>query len=135
MDGLMDIFVANDKTYNSLFHNKGGGRFEEVAFETGVAVTENGELISGMGVDFRDIDNDGIPDIAIVALDDETFPLFKGLGLRGFSDITRASRMGALSLPMAGYSPRSLTSTTTAGKTSSSPVAMSSLSMPRRESR
>ena len=51
-----------------------------MAFETGVALTENGQFISGMGVDFRDIDNDGLPDIAYVALNYETFPLFRNLG-------------------------------------------------------
>ncbi len=107
-DGRMDIFVANDKVYNLLFHNLGGNKFEEVAFNAGVAVTENGEFISGMGVDFRDLDNDGLPDIAVVALDDETFPVYKNIGKRGFLDITTASRMGALSLPMAGYSPTAL---------------------------
>jgi hypothetical protein len=33
LDGWMDIFVANDKAYNSFFRNKGGGKFEERAFE------------------------------------------------------------------------------------------------------
>jgi hypothetical protein len=56
-------------------------------------------------VDFRDIDNDGLPDIAFVALDNETFPLFRNLGKGGFKDITGASGMARLSLPMAGYSP------------------------------
>ena len=104
-DGLIDFFVTNDKLYNSLFHNLGGGKFEEVAFDAGVAATENGQLISGMGVDFRDIDNDGLPDIALVALDDETFPLYRNTGKRGFLDVTWATRMGSLSLAMAGYSP------------------------------
>ncbi len=105
LDGLMDIFVPNDKVYNSLFHNKGGGKFEEVAFDAGVALTENGQFISGMGVDFRDIDNDGFPDIALVALDKETFPLFRNLGKGSFADVTEASGMTRLSAPMAGYSP------------------------------
>jgi enediyne biosynthesis protein E4 len=104
-DGLPDVFVANDKVYNSLFHNKGGNKFEEVALQAGVALQENGEFISGMGVDFRDVDNDGWPDIAVVALDDETFPLFRNTGKGEFVDITRSSGMGALSLSMAGYSP------------------------------
>jgi enediyne biosynthesis protein E4 len=104
-DGRMDLFVTNDKVYNSLFHNLGGNRFEEVAFEAGVAATDNGEFVSGMGVDFRDIDNDGWPDISLVALDDETFPLFRNTGKGGFLDATWASRMGSLSLRMAGYSP------------------------------
>jgi hypothetical protein len=67
LDGLMDIFVANDKEYNSFFHNKGGGKFEEIAFDADVALTDEGNLISGMGVDARDLDNDGFPDIAFVA--------------------------------------------------------------------
>jgi hypothetical protein len=104
-DGWMDIFVANDKLYNTLFHNKGNGQFEEAAFQAGVALRENGEFISGMGVDFRDLDNDGFPDISVVALDDETFPIFRNTGKGDFVDVTAESRMGALSLPMAGYSP------------------------------
>jgi len=28
LDGWMDIFVANDKVYNSFFHNKGGGKLK-----------------------------------------------------------------------------------------------------------
>jgi len=105
LDGWMDIFVTNDKLDNFLFHNKGGGKFEEVAFESNVALREDAEWISGMGLDFRDIDNDGYPDIVFVALDDETFPIFRNTGKGDFADITRSSGMGVLSLPMAGYSP------------------------------
>jgi hypothetical protein len=105
LDGLPDIFVANDKVYNSLFHNLGGGKFEEVAFEAGVALADNGQFISGMGVDFRDLDNDGYPDIAFVALENETFPLFRNTAKRGFVDATERSGMARLSAPMAGYSP------------------------------
>ena len=105
LDGLPDLFVTNDKMYNSLFHNRGGARFEEVAFNAGVALTEEANFISAMGVDFRDIDNDGLPDIAFVALDNETFPIFRNLGKRGFADVTRTSGMARMSLPMAGYSP------------------------------
>jgi hypothetical protein len=104
-DGLPDIFVANDKLFNSLFHNLGNGRFEEVAFETGVALPEHGNLISNMGVDFRDINNDGLPDIAIVALVNETFPIYQDNGEGGFTEVTARSGMVSLSNPMSGYSP------------------------------
>ncbi len=105
LDGWIDIFVANDKVYNSYFHNKGGGKFEEKSFDAGVALTEDGHFISGMGVDARDMDNDGLPDIVFVALDYETFPVFRNLGKGAFADITAASGMARLSAPMAGYSP------------------------------
>ena len=43
LDGRPDLFVTNDASYNSLFHNL-GNRFEEVAFETGVALPGGREL-------------------------------------------------------------------------------------------
>lgn len=104
-DGLSDIFVTNDKLFNFLFHNKGNVRFEEVAFEAGVALPEHGNLISNMGADFRDINNDGWPDIAIVALANETFPLYQNTGKGGFEEITAGSGMTWLCNPMSGYSP------------------------------
>jgi hypothetical protein len=103
-DGLPDIFVANDKVFNFLFHNKGNSRFDEVAFETGVALPEQGNVISGMGVDFRDLNNDGRPDITLVALDNETFPIYRNDGKTGFTEVTAKSGMALLSSPMAGYS-------------------------------
>ena len=108
LDGRMDLFISNDKLYNSFFRNvseKGQVKLEEVAFDVNVALRENGEFISNMGVDFRDLDNDGYPDIAVVALDGETFPIFKNTGKGDFVDFTRASKMEAISMPMAGYSP------------------------------
>jgi len=105
LDGWMDIFVANDKIYNSLFHNTGGGKFEETSFRAGVAISNDGHFISGMGVDAGDLDNDGYPDIVFAALDYETFPVFRNLGKGKFADITGASGMARLSATMAGYSP------------------------------
>ncbi len=104
-DGLPDIFVTNDKLFNFLFHNKGNVRFEEVAFEAGVALPEHGNLISNMGADFRDINNDGWPDIAIVALANETFPLYQNTGKGRFEEITAESGMTWLCNAMSGYSP------------------------------
>jgi hypothetical protein len=103
-DGYPDLFVANDTLYNFLFHNVGGKRFDEVALEAGAALPESGDFISGMGVDFRDMDNDGRPDIVYVALDNQTFPLLRNTG-KGFQDITYSSGLAAATRPMAGYSP------------------------------
>jgi hypothetical protein len=104
-DGLPDFFVTNDKFFNSLFHNKGNAHFDEVAFEAGVALPEHGNLISGMGADFRDLNNDGLPDIVFVALANETFPVFQNAGKGQFTEITARSGMTSLSSPMSGYSP------------------------------
>ena len=102
LDGRPDLFVTNDNLYNSLFHNL-GDKFEEVAFDAGVALQEDGNFISGMGLDFRDFNNDGRPDIAFVALNNETFPLYENTGKGAFRDITTESGMRTASMPMAGF--------------------------------
>ena len=79
-DGFMDIFVANDNRPNFLFHNLGGKKFEEVALQSGVAYTQSGSAISGMGADFKDVNNDGRPDIWHTATENESFPLFENRG-------------------------------------------------------
>jgi hypothetical protein len=104
LDGRVDLFITNDKLMNFLFHNKGGARFDEAGFDANVALREDGTYISGMGVDFRDLDNDGYPDICFVALDKETFPIFKNTGKGDFVEVTSQSKMGQLSAPMAGFS-------------------------------
>jgi hypothetical protein len=102
LDGKPDLFVPNDASYNSLFHNL-GNKFEEVAFDVGVALPEDGNFVSGMGLDFRDFNNDGYPDIAFVALNNQTFPLFQNTGKAEFREITSPSGMRDASRDMSGF--------------------------------
>ncbi|HXR75728.1 MAG TPA: CRTAC1 family protein [Bryobacteraceae bacterium] len=103
-DGFPDILVTNDKMPNFLFHNLRNGHFEEVAFQAGVALLDSGSEISNMGADFRDFNNDGLPDIAATALSGETFPLFRNQGHGHFTDAGYSSRMGKLSRIYSGWS-------------------------------
>jgi hypothetical protein len=102
LDGKPDIFVTNDAYYNFLFHNV-GGKFQEVAFEAGIALAEDGNFISGMGGDFRDFDNDGYPDIFFVALANQTFPLFRNTRKGDFREVTNDTGLRAPSLKMSGF--------------------------------
>lgn len=102
-DGHPDIFVANDAVPNLLFHNQGNGRFAEIALRAGVAFNDDGRALSSMGVDFRDVDNDGRDDIFVTALANETFPLFVNLGKGIFADRTYPSKIGAATLPFSGW--------------------------------
>src|ERR1035441_8629365 len=87
-DGFTDIFVSNDTFPNFLLHNNGDGTFTDVALEAGVAFTGNGKTVAGMGADFRDLDNDGRPDIFHTAMFGNTFPLYRNLGNGQFEDAT-----------------------------------------------
>ena len=95
-DGFTDIFVSNDTFENYLFHNNGDGTFTNVALNAGVAYNAFGNAIAGMAADFRDIDNDGRPDIFETAMFGEGFPLYKNLGNGQFQDVTAAAGLAAL---------------------------------------
>ena len=95
-DGFSDIFVSNDTFENYLFHNNRDGTFTNVATTAGVAYNAFGNAIAGMGADFRDIDNDGKPDIFETAMFGEGFPLYKNLGDGQFQDVTSAAGLNAL---------------------------------------
>ncbi|MGH9404526.1 MAG: CRTAC1 family protein [Terriglobia bacterium] len=102
-DGFLDVLVTNDNQANFLFHNRGDGTFEEAGLQAGVALLNSGEPVSSMGVDFRDYNNDGLPDIAITDLTHETYPLFRNLGHGQFEDATFASRLAMLTAPRSGW--------------------------------
>jgi len=103
-DGFMDVFVTNDNQENFLFHNRGDGTFEEVGVLAGVALPNSGKPVSSMGTDFRDYDNDGRPDISVVDLANETFPLFRNLGGGLFEDATYRTRLSVLTIGRSGWS-------------------------------
>ena len=103
-DGFPDVFVANDNSPNLLFHNLGGKRFEEVGLQAGVAYTDEGNVLAGMGADFRDVNNDGLPDIWHTAIENETFPLFINQGRGSFLSAGQPSRLANLTRLMSGWS-------------------------------
>ncbi|MFN7993273.1 MAG: CRTAC1 family protein [Bryobacteraceae bacterium] len=102
-DGFPDIFVANDTLPNFLFHNLGGRKFEEVGLESGVAYAQGGSALSGMGADFRDVDNDGRPDIWHTSIENESFPLFQNRGGGQFWERTVQSQLSG-TRDMSGWS-------------------------------
>jgi hypothetical protein len=95
-DAFTDVFVSNDTFQNYLFHNNGNGTFTEVGITAGVAYNAFGNVVAGMGTDFRDLDNDGKPDIFQTAMFGEGFPVYKNLGGGQFQDVTAASGMAAM---------------------------------------
>jgi hypothetical protein len=102
-DGWTDIYVANDSTPNFLFHNKGAGVFEEAGFLAGVAVGAGGKPLAGMGTDMGDIDGDGLLDIFVTNLAQQTHNLYRNLGKGLFDDITFQSSVGRWTVPYVGF--------------------------------
>jgi enediyne biosynthesis protein E4 len=104
-DGLPDIFVANDTVPNFLFHNLGRGKFEEVAMLAGVALNDNGRPVASMGADFRDYDNDGLPDLVFTDMVNDTYQLFRNTGKApAFEDQTASSGLALQTRSLTGWS-------------------------------
>jgi len=90
-DGWPDLFVANDTQPNKLYRNNRNGTFTEVAVRAGLAFSEDGRARAGMGVDVADLDNSGLPSIAVTNFDNEMLGLYKGT--RGGTFVDQAPRM------------------------------------------
>ncbi len=102
-DGFVDIFVANDGMEQFLFRNNGNGTFTERAVEAGVALSDDGKPVSGMGVDFRDYDNDGRPDVIVTTLSRQKYALFHNDGGGVFHYASLETGLGAASAIHSGW--------------------------------
>lgn len=102
-DGKIDVFIANDSTLQTLYHNLGGGTFAEVALDAGVAVDGDGRTYAGMGVDFADYNNDAKPDLIITNLSNQRYALYDNIGDGTFRYSTFDSGIGELTLLDSGW--------------------------------
>jgi hypothetical protein len=84
-DGWPDIYVANDRTENFLFHNKHDGTFEEIGNDSGTAFGQNGESTSSMGPVFTDLEGRGVLDLLVT--DGHYNRLLHNTGKLTFEDI------------------------------------------------
>jgi hypothetical protein len=96
-DGRLDIYVANDSTPSSLYHNNGDGTFSDVGVQAGVAYSSEGQEQAGMGVDFGDYDNDGWPDLVKGNFSDDTNNLYHNNGDGTFTDVVYSAGIGEVS--------------------------------------
>jgi hypothetical protein len=102
-DGHIDVFIANDSVPAFLYQNKGNGTFEEVALFSGVGVDGDGHAYAGMGVDFADYDNDGLPDLVISDLAYQKYALYRNNGDGSFVYATDNSGLDAMTLLHSGW--------------------------------
>jgi hypothetical protein len=107
-DGHIDLFIANDSVSEFLYHNKGDGTFEEIALVSGVAVDAEGHTFAGMGVDFADYNNDGLPDLVITDLASQMYALYRNNGDGTFTYESYPSGLGRMTMTHSGWGVRFL---------------------------
>ncbi len=102
-DRWMDLFVANDTVANFLFINRGGLRWEEAGLFSQVGHSVNGDVRSGMGVDAGDFNGDGLADLFVANVDQETYSLYLNLGDETFRDEARRHDIADSTLLLSGW--------------------------------
>jgi hypothetical protein len=102
-DGRTDIVVANDSMLEFLYRNQGNGAFKEVGLPAEIAVDGDGRTYAGMGVDFSDYNNDGLPDLVITDLADQKYALYKNNGDGTFSYTSYPEAIAAATFLHSGW--------------------------------
>lgn len=102
-DGLLDLYVANDRDENRLWINQGNGRFRDDALLAGCAVNLDGRTESSMGITAGDFDEDGDEDLFTTHLGGETNTLYVNDGKGNFTDGSIRAGLAAPSLHLTSF--------------------------------
>ncbi len=98
LDGDLDLYVANDVSYNVLYRNEGDGTFKDISFLVGLD-----DPRGGMGVTTGDVDLDGDLDLFLTNWELEANALYRNNLITGglrkshtgtFQDVTVRARLG-----------------------------------------
>jgi len=85
-DGHLDLYFTTQIGENQLWHNKGGGTFENWTSRAGVGLADRISVTASFG----DIDNDGDPDLYVTTVNQGNH-LFENQGSGRFRDISKAA--------------------------------------------
>jgi enediyne biosynthesis protein E4 len=102
-DGHLDLFVANDGQPNYLYRNDGTGHFKDVAYNAGVAVSQDGVEQANMGIALGDYLHTGRFSIFITHFSDEYAVLYRNDGDMNFTDESYASGIAAVTTPYVSW--------------------------------
>ncbi len=94
-DRWPDLFIANDGKPNHLWLNQQNGTFKEEALLRGVGHNSMGQAEANMGIALGDINNDGLFDLFVTHLSDETHRLWVQVKRGQFRDRTAQLGLGA----------------------------------------
>ncbi len=96
--GRPDIYVTNDSTPKFLYRNLGNGKFEEIGFESGTALSNEGSEQASMGIAVGDYNHTGRPSIAVQNFENENIDLYRNDGDWNFSEVSLSA--GLFSSPL-----------------------------------
>ena len=97
--GRPDIYLTNDSTPKFLYRNLGNGKFEEIGFESGTALSNNGSEQASMGIAVGDYNHTGRPSLYVTNFEDENSDLYRNDGSWNFTEVSYPSGVAMSALP------------------------------------
>ncbi len=97
--GHPDIYITNDSTPKFLYKNIGNGKFEEIGFESGTALSNNGSEQASMGIAVGDYNHTGRPSLYVTNFENENDDLYRNEGDWNFSEQSFPSGLALADLP------------------------------------
>ena len=102
-DGWPDLFVTNDTMPNFLLHNNRDGTFTDKATLSGVAYSDQGQPLSGMGIGAGDYDHDGREDLFVVNFSGEPKSVFHNIGHGVFESASYQTNIASTNLQFLAF--------------------------------
>jgi len=96
--GRPDIYMTNDSTPKFLYRNLGNGKFEEIGFESGTALSNEGAEQASMGIAVGDYNHTGRPSLFVNNFENENADLYRNDGDWNFSEVSFPSGVAMPSL-------------------------------------
>ena len=97
--GRPDIYIANDSTPKFLYKNLGNGKFDEIGFESGTALSNNGSEQASMGIAVGDYNHTGRPSLFVTNFENENSDLYRNDGDWNFSEESFPAGLAFAALP------------------------------------
>jgi enediyne biosynthesis protein E4 len=97
--GRPDIYITNDSTPKYLYRNLGNGKFEEIGFESGTALSSEGSEQASMGIAVGDYNHTGRPSLFITNFENENDDLYRNDGGYNFTEVSYPSGLAFSALP------------------------------------
>jgi hypothetical protein len=96
--GRPDIYMTNDSTPKYLYRNMGSGKFKEIGFESGTALSADGAEQASMGIAVGDYNHTGRPSLYVTNFGNENDDLYRNDGGYNFNEVSYSSGVGFSSL-------------------------------------
>jgi hypothetical protein len=97
--GRADIYIADDSSPNYLYRNDGNGKFTNIGYESGTAVSEDGLEQGSMGIAIGDYLHTGRPSLYVTNFADEYDVLYNNEGGWEFHDVSYQAGVALPTLP------------------------------------